>query len=367
MRFRKPYACIMMCSLAAASPAILWAQTSGADALQNLRGKADLTATDLSTIDQHVQSQIAKVQSSLDDARAIKRFQERLANDYTHSANSAGFKQRFAERCGATFAEKIKSNPNDLSRVLLHALGSMGDPAALPALKEAANSAIPGTRALAVLTASRMAGAIEANPSILSDVLQWLEQVGSREQDDIVAELVYGTLRFASQRGEQSATLAKILEARLKNYENNTVTGYKAGVSGLARVLDFSGTFGDADKKRVVESLAKYLAYYTHRYVYGDLSPTGRGELHVLVHMTERSLTQLTGLAANATSVAGAIGAADADRYTRIRTALEEWVGSPNKAGRLNGGAWQVPAGAVPGLDFAAPVPEHPDDPTPDE
>ncbi len=100
--------------------------------------------------------------------------------------------------------------------------------------------------------------------------------------------------------------------------------------------------------------------------MYGDLSPTGRGELHILAHMTEQSLTQLTGLAANNSSVAGAIGSADADRYARIRTALEEWVGSPNKTGRLNGGAWQVPLGAVPGLDFAAPVPDHPDDPTPD-
>ncbi len=367
MKIRKPYACIMMCSLAAASPAILKAQTSGSDALRDLRGKADLTPADLSAIDQHVLSQIAKVQSSLNDARAIKRFQERLANDYTNSANSPGFKQRFAERCGATFAEKIKSNPGDLSRVLLHALGGMGDPAALPALKEAANSTTPGTRALAVLTISRMAAAIEANPAVLSDVVQWLEQVGSREQDDIVAELVYGALRFVSQRGEQSAVLTKILAARLENYENNTVTGYKADASGLARVLDFSGTFGDADKKRVVGSLAKYLAYYTHRYVYGDLSPAGRGELHVLVHLTERSLTQLTGLAANTSSVAGAIGSADEDRYAQIRTALEDWVGSPNKSGRLNGGAWQVPVGAVPGLDFTAPVPEHPDDPTPDE
>jgi hypothetical protein len=211
-----------------------------------------------------------------------------------------------------------------------------------------------------------MAAAIEADPAVLSDVVQWLEQVGSREQDDIVAELVYGALRFAGQRAEQSAALAKILEARLKNYKNNTVPGYKADVSALARVLDFSGTFGDADKKRVVGSLAKYLAYYTHRYVYDDLAPTGRGELHVLVHLTERSLTQLTGLVANASSVAGAIGSADEDRYSQIRTALEEWVGSPNKAGRLNGGAWQVPVGAVPGLDFAAPVPDHPDDPTPD-
>jgi len=353
--------------MAAASPAVLWAQRSGADALQDLRGKADLTPADLSAIDQHVQSQIAKVQSSLDDARAIKRFQERLTNDYTHSANSAGFKQRFAERCAVTFANKIKSNPGNLSRVLLQALGGMGDPAALPALKEAANSATPGTRALAVLTVSQMAPAIEANPAVLSDVVQWLEQVGSREQDDIVAELVYGTLRFASQRAEQSAALAKILQARLKNYENNTVTGYKADASGLARVLDFSGAFGDVDRKRVVESLAKYLAYYTHRYMYNDLSSAGRGELHILLHLTEQSLTQLTGLAANNSSVAGAIGSADADRYARIRTALEEWVGSPNKTGRLNGGAWQVPVGAVSGLDFAAPVPEHPDDPTPDE
>ncbi len=366
MRFRKPYACIMMCSLAAASPAALWAQTSGSDALRDLRGKADLTATDLSAIDQHVEAQIAKIQSSLDDARAIKRFQERLANDYTNSANSAGFKRRFAERCGVTFAEKIKSNPGDLSRVLLHALGRIGDPAALPALKEAANSTSPSTRALAMLTVSRMAAAIEADPAVLSDVVQWLEQVGSREKDDIVAELVYGALRFAGQRAEQSAALATILEARLKNYKNNTVPGYKADVSALARVLDFSGTFGDADKKRVVGSLAKYLAYYTHRYVYDDLAPTGRGELHVLVHLTERSLTQLTGLVANASSVAGAIGSADEDRYSQIRTALEEWVGSPNKAGRLNGGAWQVPVGAVPGLGFAAPVPDHPDDPTPD-
>ncbi len=367
MRFRKPYACIVMCSLAAASPAVLWAQTSGADALRDLRGKADLTAADLSAIDQHVQSQIAKVRSSLDDGRAIKRFQERLTNDYTHSGNSVGFKQRFAERCGVTFAEKIKSNRGDLSRALLHALGSMGDPAALPALKEAANSAIPATRALAVLTVSQMAGAIEANPAVLSDVVQWLEQVGSREQDDVVAELIYGALRFASQRTEQSATLAKILEARLENYENNTVTGYKADACGLARVLDFSGAFGDADKKRVVGSLAGYLAHYTHRHMYGDLSPTGRGELHVLIHMAEQSLTRLTGLVANASGVADAIGSPDEDRYARIRTALEEWVGSPNKTGRLNGGAWQVPVGAVPGLDFTAPVPEHPDDPTPDE
>ncbi len=367
MKFRKPYACIVMCSLVASCPAALLAQSGGADALQALRSKADLTAADLSAIDQHVQSQIAKVQPSLDDARAIKRFQERLANDYTNSANSAGFKHRFAERCGATFAAQIKSNPGDLSRVLLHALGGMGDPAALPALKEAANSAIPGTRALAVLTASRMAGAIEADPAVLSDVVQWLEQVGSREQDDIVAELVYGALRFTSQRGEQSSALAKILEARLKNYEDKTTTGYQADASGLARVLDFSGAFGDADKKRVVGLLAQYLAYYTHHYVYNDLSAAGRGELHVLVHMTEQSLTQLTGLAANSSSVAGAIGSADEDRYAQIRTALEEWIGSPNKAGRLNGGAWQVPVGAVPGLDFTAQVPEHPDDPTPDE
>ncbi len=265
------------------------------------------------------------------------------------------------------FAEEIKSNPSDLSRVLLHALGSMGDPAALPALKEAANSTTPGTRALAVLTVSQMAGAIEADPAVLSDAVQWLEQVGSREQDDIVAELVYGALRFTNQRGEQSTTLAKILEARLKNYEAKTVTGYKADASGLASVLDFSGVFGDADKKRVVGLLAKYLAYYTHRYMYGDLSPTGRSELHILVHMTEQSLTQLTGLAANTSSVAGAIGSPDEDRYTRIRPALEEWVGSPSKTGRLNGGAWQVPVGAAPGLDFTAPVTEHPDDPTPDE
>ncbi len=71
MKFRKPYACIVMCSLAAASPAVIWAQTSGADALRDLRGKADFSAADLSAIDQHVQSQFAKVQSSLDDARAI--------------------------------------------------------------------------------------------------------------------------------------------------------------------------------------------------------------------------------------------------------------------------------------------------------
>jgi len=101
--------------------------------------------------------------------------------------------------------------------------------------------------------------------------------------------------------------------------------------------------------------------------MYGDLSSTGRGELHIVVHMTEQSLTRLTGLPANASSVSGAIGSADEDRYTRIRTALEEWVGSPNKTGRLNGGTWQVPVGAVPSLDFTAAVPEHPDDPTPNE
>jgi hypothetical protein len=357
----------MMCTLAVAGPEALWAQSGGTDPLRDLRGKADLTAADLSAIDQHLQSQIATVLSSPDDARTIRRFQERLTNDYSHSGNSAVFKQRFAERCGAMFAEKIKSSTGDVSGVLLHGLGSIGDPAALPALKEAANSATPGTRALAVLTLSRMAPAIEANPAVLSDVISWLEQVGSRDQDDIVAELVYGALRFASQRTEQSAALARILEARLSNYENNAVTGYNADISALARVQDLSGAFSDADKKRVVGSLAKYLAYYTHRYVYGDLSPSGRGHLHVLVHMTEGSLTQLAGLPVNTSSVAGAIGSADEDRYAKIRAALEAWVGSPNKTGRLNGGTWQVAVGAVPGLDFTAPVPEHPDDPTPDE
>ena len=82
-----------------------------------------------------------------------------------------------------------------------------------------------------------------------------------------------------------------------------------------------------------------------------------------MIHTAERTLAALTGSVANNPGIAGAISSAGKDRYAQIRAALEAWVGSKDKPGRLNSSPWQVPTGAVPGLDFAVPVPLHPDDP----
>ncbi len=365
MRFCKPYACLLIWLMAVVlMPTRIWAQARTTDPLKNLRGKSDLTADDLATLDNYLDGLISKVEFEPDDPRVGKRFRDQILRNYKHPANTAGFKQRLVERCSARFAEKIKSNQGQLAMILLYTLAAMSDPGTLPALKEAAESPNAAARVLAIRALSAMPGKIEAKPAKLSEVIQWLEEVGQREQDGSVLGLIYQTLDFTIKRDEQAAALINILEARLNNYQSNTVSGERAELVGLARAAELSSALGDPERKRLVGTLAKYLAYYTHRYVYADLAPKSRADLHRLVFMVERTITALTGIAPGNPSVSDAIASADPDRYDKIRAALESWVGSNDKTGRLNGSPWQVSAGAVVGLDFSAAVPEHPDDPT---
>ncbi len=366
MRFCRPYACILTCLIPALQPSgPVWAQAGSADALSGLRGKSSLTPEELATLDGYLDQGISELASEEDLARAGRRFRDQVTRHYNHSANSPSFKQHFAQRCASRFADQIRSNPGPLELPLLRALSALADPETVPTLKEAAKSANAAARAVAVRAVSGMSAKIESDPAKLSEVIQWLEQIGKSERDGSVLSRVYRALNFTSKRNEQAASLTNILEARLDNYKNNTVSGGWAELDGLTSASRLASDIGDPDKRRLVGILAQYLVYYTHRYIYEDLSPSSRGDLHRLILMAERAIAALAGIASDNTSVARAIASGASDRYDQIRLALASWVGSPDSAGRLNAAPWQVPTGAVNGLDFSAEVPSHPDDPLP--
>ena len=364
MKICKPYACILACLIitaAAARPVA--AQGGGADPLRDLRVKSSLTADELTTVDRHLDRLIGDLLAEPGSARLSKRFRERLVRDYNDGFNTPAFRQSFVSRCAAKCSDALRNEPASAVLPLLYGLSDLGDPGTVPALKEASNSPDPGLRVLAVRALKSMKPKLEGDPAATTDVIRWLTELGKREMDDTILGLVYGAMSFSIQQDLQHAALVDILEARLSRHKNNKVSGYSAAQIGLQRITQLSPATGDSDKNRLVGVLAKYLTYYTHAYLYADLSPEARADLHRLIRTAERTLAALTGSASSNPGIASAISSAGKDRYAQIRAALESWVGSKDQPGQLNRSPWQVPAGAVAELDFNAPVPLHPDDP----
>ena len=367
MRFCKPYACkLVWLMIVLLLPTTILAQIGTSDTLGSLRSKTDLTPDEITLLDDFLNKQLSRVASEPNDARARKRFRDQIIGAYSHFGNSDAFKRRFVERCSARFGAQIRSGQGQQVLTLLYTLSALSDPETLPAVKEAANSGDAGARLLAVRAISSMADKIAADPARHTEVIQWLEQVGRREQNGSVLSVVFAALNFSAKRDEQAVALVNILEARLANYRDNAVVTVQADPDGLMRASALADALSDDDRGRLVGVLAKYLAYYTHRYMYVDLATASRTDLHRLIFLNERLITTLTGISSTNPSITAAISSADADRYDKIKQALESWVGSKNNTGRLNGNPWQVVTGAVPDLDFSAPVPKHPDDPEPD-
>ncbi len=367
MKFCRPDACTLMwLTIVVLLPTMLPAQVGTSDALSSLRSKSNLTADEITLLDDFLDNQLSRVASEPNDARACKRFRDQIVGAYSHSGNSDAFKRRFVERCSARFGEQIRSGQGQQVLTLLYTLSALSDPETLPAVKEAANSGDAGARLLAVRAIWSMADKIAADPARHTEVIQWLEEVGRREQNGSVLSVVFAALNFSAKRDEQAVALVNILEARLANYRDNAVVAVRADSDGLMRAPALADALSDDDRRRLVGVLAKYLAYYTHRYMYVDLAAASRTDLHRLIFLTERLLTTVTGITAANPSVSAAISSPAADRYDKIKQALASWVGSQNNTGRLNGNPWQVVTGAVGDLDFSTPVPKHPDDPEPD-
>ena len=364
MRICKPSACILACLIIITTTARqVGAQGGGADALRDLRAKSSLTADELATVDSYIDRLIGDLLAEPGSARLSKRFRERLMRDYSDGFNTPAFRQTLVSRCAAKCSDALRSQPALAVLPILYGLADLGDPGTVPALKEASNSPDPGLRVLAINALRPMRAKLESDPDATGDVIGWLTELGQRESNDVIMGLVYRAMSFSIQQDVQSKALIDIFEARLSRHQDNTVSGYSAAQFGLQRITQLSSATGDSDRNRLVGVLAKYLTYYTHAYLYSDLAPDARADLHRLIRTAERTLVAFTGSASDNSGIAGAISSTGKDRYAQIRTALESWVGSKDKPGRLGGSPWQVPAGAVPGLDFNAPVPPHPDDP----
>lgn len=338
------------------------AQPGPSDLINQLRAKPELTADDVAALDDFIESIIKAFESEHTDLKAPGRFQERMAALYGHPENSPRFAQRVAERSALRMAARFKDANGRIGLAMLYALAAMPETGTLLALREAVSSRDEAVRALALKTLLNLRSKLEAEPALVSDVIRWLQEAGGRETSSLVLGRIYQAIDFGSKQDEQAGAITTILEARLQNYHSGPVSAEKAELAAYQRLAALSSALNDAEKKRLVGVLAKYLTYHTHRYLYLDLGEEARGNLHRLIFLAERLLTTLTGLSGDPGGVAGALASAGAERAAKIRSALEFWIGSKDKPGQLNAGSWQLPVGAGTNLDFAAPLPQHLDE-----
>jgi hypothetical protein len=188
-------------------------------------------------------------------------------------------------------------------------------------------------------------------------IIEVLGQQGAAEAEPLVLENIYALLLWtAGQPGfpapdQIGQALATILEARAAATSNKIGRGSSDSAGYAAAAAAYPAIKGDAAAQRkLVQGLARHLAYYGRRYV--QVGPTGGGvALKDGAKACEDALVKIIQAAGGTPPSAAQRLAAKISAGAPIKDvqdALAGWIGAAGKPGLLNGNPWKLPVGLGP-------------------
>ncbi len=335
---------VALCTGWAAS--VVAQQATEDPAMEELRKRTPAGDNDRQTIDNWLEARFNEARNSPGSLR------EAVNSVRTAPDSTQPFRNELAERIGL-FAEEKLSNANlaaPLATELMWTLRDIADARTRPGLAAGLAHSDSQVRYHAIKGLMEIRDQLITDPTQRSTLIATLRAAGMREENDVVAERIYITLKLPNPSPEVIEAFTAILTARIERY----AAGATLGEAEVAAIAYLSETNLDRDQTAsVVRQLAVLLRLDVEHYIaglQGQFKTRQRDAIVRRIALTEEFIRSAVGpAAANAGNVVRAIAdplpTTDAT-IAAIRLQLNNWIGTPETEGALNRAPWNVPVGA---------------------
>lgn len=326
----------------------------GEAAIEQIRTRRDLSATDTRQIGDWVTARVRTLKENSDagNPNPLVPFLKQLSDQYSNRKNSPAFKTQLVVQTStvamAKFAQANVSTP--VASGLATVLVDFNRIEAVDALLAGLSVNDARTRALCLTGLTELRSAIERDAAKLQQVVQALRRAGASETDSGAVAQVYRALAYENQTASVFDAYLEILDKRLAGRGGPAVFLPYAEVElvEFLRLQAVINALSQEQKTRLVGSLAVMLRSDAQRYNVEKLKNFNEKDaLERRLHGTEAILATVIG-GGNGGRIRAELEEGGHARRAEVLKEAYKWVGDPDgqTPGTLNAEPWNVPIGA---------------------
>lgn len=326
--------------------------------LENVR-ESDPASADNKSFDERISTEIKRLNESaggtnLVAQHAVLNFVQRFSRQYNNEKNSAGFKDKLAERTSLLIVEQYKRGAELKSlpaRAMADVLSRFGSVSAREALLLGLKSTDQVVRYRSAKGLDAIIDGVGADARLTEVTVNAIADAAATETNAVVAGAMYGAMRYGSAHtGKVLPALLKALDGRLAQMRKSSqsvdgaeriVIQYLSGLSGLS----------SDDKVAIVGRVAPLLRLMVE--AYGDESAPSSSEseskrdsLEQAIVLAEELVQSLVNPSGKSPGIRSKLAKRGDSTAIDMKIELLLWIGTEQDPGFLNGSPWNVPAGA---------------------
>lgn len=342
------YALALTLVLAAGSGLVL-AQKPGPEdqAIDQIRRLATIAANDQQRIHDWIMTQVGKFTD-------FSAFRKRIADQFTHSSNSAQFPSALATQTAAVAVAQAGSPRSDpgLGRALAQALYDMNRPETFPGYVALIASKDSVTRYLSAagLAMSSVKRAIAADPAKLNQAVAALRKAGSTETDPVVVGRIYEALAHPGQTANVFDAYMAILDRRvtLRRRPGTVADGAEQFAYAFFAGPNVTGALNTSQKAELTKRMAVLMRLDGERYNTPGLEFGEADRIERTLWSAEDILSSSAMLGSKGGKIRTALQAGGQQNSAAVLEEVYKWVGhsASGTQGALNAAPWSVPVGA---------------------
>lgn len=323
-----------------------------------------LTAAQQQEVDAFVRHYAQRMVAEPTDAKAVQDARKKLEDAYAAEAASAPFKSYFASSAVNSLAPAVQNAGS--AYVQLNAaltIAGLRDAAELRALSQMASHANPAVRYVAVKAYRDLRPVILGGPPAdRNAMIQTLAARGQAEASPAILALIFQTLNFSpagdlagvntvalsAAQGSVRQVIGGIARAHLQGVRDarpSLVSAYVEAVRAVESAYSASGAPAKDGLVLLSEIIANGGAAYLDRWqaynaIGGRDSAWQPANLNLLLRGGEAALNRMT--QREVSEVAAALIKPVGERGPAVKLAVNQWVGTPETPGILNGSPWDL-------------------------
>ncbi len=323
-------------------------------AIEQIRTRRDLSATDTRQIGDWVKERVRTLKANSDagNSNPLVPFLKRFSEQYSNRKNTPDFKTELVVQTSTV--AMLKFDQADVSTSVAIGLATVlvdfNRIEAVDALLAGLSVTDASTRALCLTGLTELQSAIERDAGKVQQVVQALRRAGASETDSGVVAQIYRALAYENQTALVFDTYLEILDKRLDGRGGPDVFLPIAEVELVEffRLRAVIVALSQPEKTLLVASLAVLLRSDAERYGVETLKDHyEKVALEQRLHGVETILVAVVG-GGNGGRIRSKLEEGGHEQRSAILQEAYKWVGDPDAKtpGTLNAEPWNVPLGA---------------------
>jgi len=290
----------------------------------------------------------AAVADPLEGPEAANRFANRCRREYNNDKNSVGFKRRLAERLAArcqTEFDKGADLAPVAARALARALAGLNSVSARDGLLAGLSFPDQVVRYLSANALASIKTDIAADDRLTEAALEDIARRCRDEVNGVVAGAVYRALAYEDHPAQSVAAIVDVLEGRVDQLRSTQLELGHAELPAI-RFLQSVNIGGEANKVKVVGPLAVLLRIHVQRFGQKNVSDREQAAIAETIFETESLIEKLVAPPGRAPNIRDKMQKNDPGAALNMEIELNQWIGTEQTEGLLNGSPWNVSRGA---------------------